>query len=271
MSFVYGILTILLAGSCQKFDRPELVIIPDPPLPAYNPLKVYMPFEGSAKDSGQLNLTFTPNSATYTTGISGQAYQGSASSYFVLSSLGDTLTNMGSSSFSFWVNGTSVANATGLFAIAEKTEFWGNFEVFFEGYAVDNTTGYLKIHMFNKNAATSSNAKGEAWSEVKIPNVFNKWTHLAITYNADNSTLKVYSDGAEVLSKVLATNYGKLAFNNVSGMSVGSFAFMTNPSLTTNHGAESWARNFSGKMDQFRVYNKALSATEVQALFTAKR
>jgi hypothetical protein len=31
-----------------------------------------------------------------------------------------------------------------------------------------------------------------------------------------------------------------------------------------------WGKSFNGSLDQFRLYNKALTAAEVQALFTSK-
>ena len=34
---------------------------------------------------------------------------------------------------------------------------------------------------------------------------------------------------------------------------------------------DDWIRTFSGAMDQFRLYGKALSAAEVSALFNSKR
>jgi hypothetical protein len=53
-------------------------------------------------------------------------------------------------------------------------------------------------------------------------------------------------------------------------MVLGSFAFQANPSLT-NHGPEPWAKSFNGALDQFRIYNRALTAAEILDLFTTKK
>jgi hypothetical protein len=253
--------------SCQKMERPALVIIPDPPPPPYNPLKSYFAFENNVVDSGELKLTATASNVTYAAGVSGQAMQGAANSYVLLSTPGDTLKNLGSYTISFWMNSGPATNATGIFAISNTKEFWGNLEIFLEGYSVDATTAFLKVHMFNKNAADKEN-----WAEVKIPNVFGKWSHIAITYDGATSTFKIFGNGATVVNSVLKNGaYGPIAFADAGGAVIGAMQFMTTPSLTTNHGAEPWARNFSGSLDQFRIYNKALSDAEVTTLFTTKR
>ena len=133
-------------------------------------------------------------------------------------------------------------------------------------FLTDQTTGYLKVHMWNKNAASK-----EAWNEFKIPNVFGKWTHLAITYDSSNSRIKIYSDGVVQLNNIIQSgNYKGFAMEDAGGMSIGAMQFMTVPSLTAG-GPQPWAKNFNGLIDQFRIYNKALTDAEIQALFTNKQ
>jgi len=48
-------------------------------------------------------------------------------------------------------------------------------------------------------------------------------------------------------------------------MVFGCVQFQTDPSLT-NHGPESWASWLTGSLDEVRIYNKALTAEEVNAL-----
>jgi hypothetical protein len=125
--------------------------------------------------------------------------------------------------------------------------------------------------MFNASVASG---KGEEWSETKIPNMLNKWTYIAITYDAGTSKLNLYVDGVVspgISNKTLGGgNYGKVKFNNFNGMVLGTYQFQTDPSLT-NHGPENWARSFNGALDQFRLYNRALTAAEVTEHFTTKK
>jgi hypothetical protein len=271
--------------SCQKLERPELrELILDPPAPPYNALKSYWSFENNTTDAGENKFTGTAKNLTYTTGINGQAIQVGPDGYLLLKGEGDTVTydngflgvpadtleRLGSFTLSFWMNGVGpVQNgAQGLFSISNKNEFWGNLDLFLENW--DNgSEAFLKIHMFNAGVA---NGNGEEWSEVKIPNALNKWTHLALTYDENTSQLSVYADGqpTAINNKTLGGgNYGKIKFNDVNGMVLGTWHFQTDPSLT-NHGPEPWAKSFNGALDQFRLYNKALSAAEITALFNAK-
>lgn len=269
MPFIVVISLMFSLGitSCQKFDRPELLIIPDPPPPPYNPLKTYLAFENSIVDSGEIKLAGTATNLGYAAGISGQGMQGSANGYLLINAPGDTIKNLGSYTVSFWMNTGPATNATGIFAVSNTKEFWGNLELFLEGYSADATTAYLKVHMWNKNATDR-----ESWTEIKIPNAFSKWSHIAVSYDGATSTIKIYSNGASVLSNVIKNGaYGPLAFADAGGMVIGAMQFMTVPSLTTSHGAEPWGRNFTGILDQFRIYNKALSDADIMALYTTKK
>lgn len=260
-------LTLAVAG-CQKLDRPELVLIPDPPKPPYSPLKSYWAFENSTVDSGENKFAGVGTAITYGAGISGQAYQGSATSNLVIATPGDTINNLGSFTVSMWVNSGPATNATGLFAVSNKNEFWGNLEIFYEGFSADATTAYLKVHLLNKNKPTATR---EAWNEVKIPNFFGKWSHLAVTYDASTSAFKIIANGkTEVNAIIQSGSYGPIGFENTNGMVLGTFAFMTTPTMAS-HGAETWARNFPGLLDQFRIYNMALTEAEVNTLFTTKK
>jgi len=286
-----GIALVITIPACQKFSRPGLVIIPDPLPPTYNPLKSYWQFENNTIDEGESKLKGTAVNLTYIPGISGQAAKVGAGGYLLLKAIGDsvkypnefiglpadTLRNLGSFSLSLWMNGTGpVADgAQGIFAISSSTEFWGNLEIFLENYSstTDPNAAWIKIHMLNAGVALGN---GEEWTSddnTKLTNVLNKWTHIALTYDAANSKLNLYKDGVatNISNKTLGGgNYGKIKFNNFNGMVLGSFAFQTNPTLSS-HGPESWAKSFNGSLDQFRLYNKALTAAEITELFTTKK
>jgi hypothetical protein len=274
-------LAVSIAG-CQKMDRPELGAYPeDPPPPPYDPLKTFLTFEGTATDGGESQITPTENNVTYVTGVDGQAVQFGDGGYILYSALDDvrefdngfkaypkdTLSNLGSFTLAFWMNGVGpvINGAQGLFSISNKNEFWGSLDLFLENNDNGNEA-FLKVHMFNSNVASGN---GEEWNEVKIPGALGKWTHIAVTYDAKTSTLNVYSDGTAVIpDKVLGGgSYGNVKFKDFNGMVVGTYQFQTNPTLT-NHGPEGWAKSFNGAMDNLRLYNQALSASEIQALVT---
>ena len=123
--------------------------------------------------------------------------------------------------------------------------------------------------MFNANAPSGQN---EQWSDIKVPGVLNKWTHIGITYDSATSILNLYVDGALTgLSKTLADgNYGKLKYNEFKGLVIGTYQFMTNPSLTAGGERQDWAKSLNGAVDQFRLYNTALTAAQINELFTSQ-
>ncbi|MCJ7777894.1 MAG: LamG domain-containing protein [Sedimentisphaerales bacterium] len=81
----------------------------------------------------------------------------------------------------------------------------------------------------------------------------NEWHHLAVTINADSDTFTLYLDGQQVGSLTAATltpsNLG-LTTNNWLGRS-------ENPSQQ---------RQYQGYLDDFRIYDKVLTPTEIQQL-----
>ena len=267
------LLTVVMAFSaCQKMDKPGLDnLIFDPPPPPYSPLKHWWSFEDNIGDSGQYRSKPTSKNISYVTGVTGKAVQIGTGGYFLVSNVNDSLKTLGSYTLSFWMNGVGpVQNgAQGLFSLSNKNQFWGNIDLFLENLN-EGATAFLKVHMFNTNA---SDGKGEEWNEVKIANALNKWTHIAITYNAANSQFSIYADGqpTAINQKVLGGgNYGALKFQDVNGMVVGTYQFQTSPSLT-NHGPEDWAKSFNGALDQFRLYNIPLTAAQVTELYNSKQ
>jgi len=72
----------------------------------------------------------------------------------------------------------------------------------------------------------------------------NTWTHLAATY--DGTTLKMFVNGTQVSSKAV----------------VGAMSPSTG--LLKIGGNAIWGEWFSGMIDEVRIYNRALSATEIQ-------
>lgn len=275
-ALILSIAFSLSMTSCQKMERPPLVIIPDPPPPPYNPLKSYWAFENSLVDSGENKLSATAKSITYTAGVTGQAAKIGDGGYIYIQDVSDTIKNLGSFTVAFWMNGTGPVQggAQGIFSISNKNEFWGNLEIFLENNnnPADPAEAFLKVHLLN---AGVSSGNGEEWladDNMKLPNTLNKWTHIAITYDSTTSAISVYKDGQpKTHNKILRNgNYGPIKYKDVNGMVLGSFAFQTNPSLT-NHGPEAWAKSFNGSLDQFRIYNKALTDAQITDLYNSKK
>jgi chitodextrinase len=72
----------------------------------------------------------------------------------------------------------------------------------------------------------------------------NTWSHLAVTY--DGTTLRLYVNGTLVTSTAVSGN------------------ITTTNGLLRLGGNSIWSEWFSGVMDEVRIYNRALSSTEIQ-------
>ena len=126
----------------------------------------------------------------------------------------------------------------------------------------------FKYHVENWQTASKDN---ETWSDnLAIGDVWNKWTHLAVSYNATSSTFVAYVNGSAVNTKVNAGN-GPLKFQNASALIFGTMQFNATPSIGTAGGPQSWAGFVPGKMDEIRIYKVALSADEVKALYQLEK
>jgi hypothetical protein len=81
--------------------------------------------------------------------------------------------------------------------------------------------------------------------DAAAPTPMNAWTHLAVTY--DGATLRLYSNGTQV-AQVAQTG-----------------SILTSTGVLRIGGNAIWNEWFKGLIDEVRVYNRALSAAEVQA------
>jgi hypothetical protein len=73
----------------------------------------------------------------------------------------------------------------------------------------------------------------------------NTWTHLATTY--DGSRQQLYINGVEVAKRA---QRGKMA---------------TSADVLRLGGNSVWGEYFQGRIDEVRIYNRALTATQIQA------
>jgi hypothetical protein len=76
----------------------------------------------------------------------------------------------------------------------------------------------------------------------------------------------LYQGGAAVATQA-AAGLGNLVFPATATKIIfGTEQFQCSPSLGTAGGTQGWASYLTGQMDEVRVYNKALNASDLQAL-----
>lgn len=219
----------------------------------------YWAFEGSYIDSVSktagtgVNTSFTP-------GIVGQALQGTNGGY-VISALPNALKGLGSFTIDFWINTPQNTAETAPISISDNANFWGALDIFYDNGSTATSTPF-KIHLYD-----TTNKTGDIWLTAwTLQNPWGSWQNIAITYDQNTSKFILYQNGTVIGSQTQA-GAGPIAFPSTAGSLIfGTEPFQCTPSLGTAGGSQGWATFLAGAMDEVRIYNKALTQTELQAL-----
>lgn len=216
----------------------------------------YWAFNGSYVDSVS-NTAATGVNTSFTGGFKGQALQGTANGY-VISDLPNAIKNLTSFTIDYWLNTSNTSGIITPIVISRTDQFWGALDMFYENAGRTDATANLKVHF---------NGQTEVWfTNGFISNPWGSWVNIGLTYDAPSSTFILYQNGTKVASQT-AAGLGNLVFPAVATKLIfGTEQFQASPSLGTAGGAQSWAGYLTGQLDEVRIYNKALSASDLQAL-----
>jgi hypothetical protein len=211
----------------------------------------YWPFNGNANDESGNGNNGTVNGATLTTdrfGNAGKAYSfssnGEGNSVIIANST--SLNFVGDMSFSSWVKtGTIVSSATWLMKYQENMN----------GYSASLSTIFQSNATLARwdigNGQTNQNGK-QYTATLGLSIIDDKWHHVAGTFTGNYQ--KIFVDGVLIDSNF--TNQSGTGINS-SPLVFGKDSFFGND------------RNFNGLIDDLAIYNRALSAAEVQQLYSA--
>lgn len=249
---------------------------------APNNLITKVSFENAITDSKNGISGGVGTAVTYAPGVKGQAYKGSASSFISYSTVASSLVNVKSVTVAMWINtNPHTGGAQSLFMLPKTTDFWGNIFTLVEGTGPANTM-LIKNHI-QKDVTPSIPWSGqfiEHTGSNVLANMFGSWKQVVWSYNATNSTYSMFVDGKKLdlpasLAKRYASDpmtggsgYGDLANSNVSKFIIGGFQQHIGAPWNA---PEVWMLNYTGLMDEFRIYNIALTENEVVALYKLEK
>lgn len=239
-------------------------------------------FDGNIADSKNSITDGSATNVTYETGIKGEAYKGSPSSFISYNTVANSVVNVKSITVSMWIKtDPHTGGAQSLFMLPKKTDFWGNIFTLIEGTG-PATTMLLKNHI-QKDVTPSIPWAGqfiEHGGANVLTNMFGTWKHLVWTYNGTSSTYSIYIDGQKLnipasIAKRYASDpttggvpYGELANSEVSKFIIGGYQ----QHLGAPWGnADGWMLHYTGLMDEFRIYDAALTDNEVVALYKLEK
>lgn len=254
---------ISIFPSCQKFEVPPMDFKPSDTANLSGPLVRMWAFEGDALDSVTSTKGVVTN-VTFVDGKTGKAFQGASNGMIRVSPAG-RLADLKSFTVAHWIKtGKHTGGAQCLWMLPRTSDFWGNMFLMIEGNSGDDL---MQIKF---------NFAGQ-WLDFgganKLANMYDRWVHLAFTYDGATSKVKMYIDGQQYTlpsgweDRVSGGNpLGELAFKDVSGFVIGAFQ----QHLGSPWGnPDSWMLRYTGQLDQFRIYDYAMSAAEIAGLYNA--
>ncbi len=212
---------------------------------------------GSVIDSSGRSNNGTPQnspsastSVPYTTFPDSRSLSFNGSNQYVSVPNSSSINFTGSFTIAFWMNPTSWNNTNSSGIVSKKNDSGGDqpgYVIYDDGSQSCPTPStscqpYINLRV---KGTVSNNYYLYSSSVVDI----NKWQHWALVYDSSAQTVKWYKNG--VLDKTW------------SGINIGD----TTNSLPLDIGlSQDWSGYYNGKLDDLRMYNRALSATEIAAL-----
>jgi hypothetical protein len=281
--FMLSWIFLIAMISCQKMSRPPLGDYPqDYTTTPTTPLRFFASFDSTKPEHSQINKRFRDSISDYPSffpssdvkvipGISGTAENGGAVVYTNANDFGKA----SSFTVAFWEKNTVPQNdPQWLFTLPSK-----------DGWTNSNFSAYVE-HQNAGSTSTDAVVKliwgvdADQWFEFKDANKMpgnllnNQWHHMAFVYDQTTSKMSYYVDGVALtglpsgLTDVTKDGgpRGPAAFTNPVGFVIGGWAKQGGFGGAT----DSWIQPWKGGLDQFRLYNKVLSASEVAALYNSK-
>ncbi len=198
-------------------------------------LVAWYPFNGNANDSSGNGNNGTNNGATPTTdrfGNAGKAYSfNGASSFINVSGIGSFASSV--VTYSAWVRINSSSPG---------------------GIIMRGTSSlYTIFGVWNNQVWIGGNNGTQTETQVgSVP--INIWTHIVGVYNQGLATISIYINGQFVQTVS-------------SGFTLDGTGYITLIGTNQNYASCNCNQWFNGSMDDIRIYNRAMSVSEIQALY----
>ncbi|HRG33855.1 MAG: LamG domain-containing protein [Saprospiraceae bacterium] len=275
--------SIVLINSCKEDD------VALPPIGGFNnanevgkaDLLAHFPLDGNGNERISGAAPASTVGTTFTAGAKGQCAQLNAG-YLAYNPIAALTANTASYSISAWVNvANNGSSATCFVTLTRPTEWAGNFNLMAE-------TGWFKSTVDTLVAkglliSREGNPATDSWQDSRCDPAkggdqafkgANTWSHLVITWDAATSNFLVFGNGKKVSNPEwenrlhAGSPVGDLVFNSgVSRVVLGAFG--TN--VPGNGTTEPWQVPMTGKLDEVRIWKKALSAQEIDALYQLEK
>jgi hypothetical protein len=245
-------------------------------------LVAYWPLNGNGKESISNTSPSNTVGATYADAVKGQGVT-LTDGYLAYPEITGLATSMSSMSISLWAkiqnNGGTDGHPTMMFSLTRPNEWAGNFNLMSEtGWrTVASDTLVIKGLAVIKNGDGSANFQDIINSANPSPDdilaghvgnackLANTWAHYVITWDATTALFKVYANGQKISNPVWESRNGGTAlplnFFTPARPIIGTFETVVSGT------PDAWQRPMNGSIDEIRVWKKALSAADINALY----
>jgi len=263
-----AVLVLLVAG-CQKMDRPELdpnYLTDENQVTLPGDLRFFASFNKTDGISPRWNASDSISSnpallfpLTYEPGVTGNAIKGADGTAALYLNAND-FKNATDFTVAYWIKSAPHPG---------RTEFV--FSLVQPGFAWHSSALFVLVENQTTTSVTMKVGVKDQWLEGTFPRpMFNdNWHHIVYSFNNSAKKMTYYFDGVEVTG--LANNQYNVAnpvsFTDVKNLVIGGW----NKHGQQGGAQDDWIKSFTGTIDQFRLYNKALSASEAMALFTSRQ
>lgn len=251
------------AGKIEGFDSSGQV--------ASDHLIAYWSFDGTEKEmiSGTAPTT-TSNDTYQDNGVRGKALKLNGGYVYYASQIPKFDSSLTSFTVSEWVQILNNGKTPTLsFTIARPGQFWGNINFLLEtGQRQASDTNNLIVHpdYADVNGHTQDNLNASWLSSYKSPVIgADKWVNLVTTYDRPSGTFQVWANGI-MIGAPDYQNRGKNYFKCTVPNEViigGWYNNIPGKKLT----ADTWTVPMTGSIDEIRVYDTALGAADIKALY----
>lgn len=279
--FVTMIMVGFMTTSCNKDNNDPNAGKTDPSTIATANLVAYFPFEaepaaGAAVEKSNSTITYVKKvgGASFVIGRRGNGYQGSATEAYLEYNVasGSALKTLDEISVACWIKTpVTTSGASKIFTVNGGDSFMGTLSLIQESQATGDSVD-MKFYLFD---SASPDWKGQELRKNKTTFLNDKWFHIIAVYRKSSSTMEFFANGKLVFSQIKYAGPVPVTGPQplLEGITLGSDMTKIHFGTWAQQIAgtpESWMTYYKGIVDEFRVYNKALSEAEALSLYNAE-
>lgn len=264
--------------SCSKKSTPDVTL---PPIGGYTSsdsvaaanLVAYWNFDGNQNEIKSGTASTSSDRVSYTTGVKGQALL-CDSGYVFYNSI-PALNGLTTFSVSAWVQ-TQNSQAPGftsmVFQLSKPNSTFGNINLGVETGQRPAGNDTLTVHGWYTDPSNGlQDNRNDPFGTPPVGVVLDttgKWINIVMTVDNSNPVnFHMYANGVDIGAY---NSRGTNVYTPMTPSNVIIGAWLNNVPGQP-HTSDTWPHAFVGGIDQVRVYNKALSASDVSALYQLEK